>query len=372
MAAGHAEKHALAFPVVCADMAADRAFSAGIGRWHRHQPSAFPGGFVVQLAAKLAPALIQDCFVQARLGRHIFTWIVQRAAGRTTHITDPQVFNAQQRVVFADAVRSFVQEVVPSAGNLVLDLLDTEFRPLPVAAEFHLSTHLALSFREPMFVLFEAIDRLDHLFSLTVPQGGKANDTCVDPYRCRGRVAHLRHGTLGLNRDVPMTGLATDCAVLDKAFDLLAFSVIQPAKLGQENTLIDLIQLDLLAIRETKAVIPTSFFEDRECCSFFEEILVGAVEVLQSMLQRVNRRGFEPGRIRAIAPVGEQFGHRHVLNVLAASITIFLLKRQGLIENESNHAGELAQLSLLLAVWIDPEFIGLDSLHVFDYTLVYG
>jgi len=53
VAAGHAEKYALAFSIVCMGMAAFRTFPACIGRLHRHQPSTLPRGLVIELAAKL-------------------------------------------------------------------------------------------------------------------------------------------------------------------------------------------------------------------------------------------------------------------------------------------------------------------------------
>jgi len=72
VAAIHTLKPGLCLPVFFGDMPATRAGLAGVMRRHGNERRAVPVEFVLKLAAKLKPALIEDGFVQPRLGRYIF------------------------------------------------------------------------------------------------------------------------------------------------------------------------------------------------------------------------------------------------------------------------------------------------------------
>lgn len=52
-------------------MAAARTGATGVVRRHRDEIAARPLELVIQLAAKLEPALIEDDFVQADFGLHV-------------------------------------------------------------------------------------------------------------------------------------------------------------------------------------------------------------------------------------------------------------------------------------------------------------
>lgn len=275
-------------------------------------------------------------------------------------------------MVFADDVRSLVQEVVSGVGDLAVNPLDEGFGTLPVAAEFDLTAHFALCLGQAILVPLEARQRLNHGLFLSVPEGRKADDAKVNASRCRGWVAGLCHLSFCLDRDVPMAGLQANGDVFHQAQNLSTSSVAQPPELWQEDPLADLVELDLLAIWEAETVMLAALLESRERCPILEEVFVGAVEVLESVLKGMHWRFFKPRSFFSVAPGSQQFGHRHILNVLAASIEIFLLKRQCLIEHETSHASELLQLTPLLTSWLDPELVGLDSLHEVEYNLVYG
>lgn len=64
-AAFDAEELRLRLPVVRRDMITARASTARVLRRHGNEPASMPRQLVVQLAAKLGPALIEDGFVQA-------------------------------------------------------------------------------------------------------------------------------------------------------------------------------------------------------------------------------------------------------------------------------------------------------------------
>src|ERR1700674_6058731 len=59
---------------------------ARVVRWHRYQHCTIPVQLVLQLAAKLRPALVENGFVQARLGSNILTRVLGVAFGRPGHI----------------------------------------------------------------------------------------------------------------------------------------------------------------------------------------------------------------------------------------------------------------------------------------------
>jgi len=64
-AAFNASEPLLGPPVLRRDMVALRTPPARILRWYEDQLTPVPGQFVLQLAAELEPALIEDGFVQA-------------------------------------------------------------------------------------------------------------------------------------------------------------------------------------------------------------------------------------------------------------------------------------------------------------------
>jgi hypothetical protein len=61
-------------PVLCRDMIALRASSAGVPRRHEDERTAAPRQLVFQLTAELEPTLIEDGFVQAGLGPNVLAW----------------------------------------------------------------------------------------------------------------------------------------------------------------------------------------------------------------------------------------------------------------------------------------------------------
>lgn len=85
--------------------------------------------------------------------------------------------------------------------------------------------------------------------------------------------------------------------------------------------------------------------------------------MLERVLQWMNRGIFQPRGFISVAPGGQKLGHRHVLNVLPASLMILLLDCQSFVKNEARHAGELLQLAPLLAGWLDSELVRLASDH---------
>jgi len=69
----HTLKPGLRLPVLIGNMAAGRAGLAGVVRRDGYEYPAVPIELVLKLAAKLKPALVEDGFVQPRLGGDVFT-----------------------------------------------------------------------------------------------------------------------------------------------------------------------------------------------------------------------------------------------------------------------------------------------------------
>jgi hypothetical protein len=87
--------------------------AARVVRWHGNKNSATPIELVVQLATELEPALIEDGFVQARLGPNVSTRCLGCPCRRLGHIPHLQVLDTHYRVVLADRGRGLVQVVAP-------------------------------------------------------------------------------------------------------------------------------------------------------------------------------------------------------------------------------------------------------------------
>ena len=134
-----------------------------------------------------------------------------------THVFDLKVFYNNHRGVFADDVGSLVKKIVSHIGNLVLNLLNSCPRTLPVIAEFHLPAHLLLSQGKPILMAPEAVQWRDDLLYMAVPKGGKPNDSHIDANGGYAAGLWLRHGPFGLDRNVPMPSFSADGHVFDQA-----------------------------------------------------------------------------------------------------------------------------------------------------------
>ncbi len=77
--------------IVRRDMAATRASSAGVARRNDDEVSAIPCQLVIQLAAELEPALIENGLIQARLGPNVSSRGICRACRRLGHVPHLQV-----------------------------------------------------------------------------------------------------------------------------------------------------------------------------------------------------------------------------------------------------------------------------------------
>ena len=110
------------------------------------------------LPPEFAPALIENGTVQTGLLANFLSGVFQRSLGRPGHIPYLQIFDTHESVVLADRGARFVQEVFSGVGDTGMNLLDSSFRLLPVAAEFNFAAHAPLVFGEALLVLLKAVE----------------------------------------------------------------------------------------------------------------------------------------------------------------------------------------------------------------------
>jgi hypothetical protein len=138
-----------------------------------------------------------------------------------------------------------------------------------------------------------------------VREGGKAFRAHVDAYRT-ALWYRLLDLSLGLNGNEPLAAGLAHGNVPDLTQHFAAIAIAQPAKLRQKDSAVGLVELDLFRVGVAEAVGLALFLEAREVGTFGEEVAVGALQVLERLLQRVNRRLSQPCHFRAMTPLGEQ------------------------------------------------------------------
>ena len=166
-----------------------------------------------------------------------------------------------------------------------------------------------------------------------------------------------------LDRREPLAPRLADGDVLHLTQYVAAIAVAQPADLWQEQAAVGLVELDLPRVRIAQAVAPTLLPEARETGSPGKKVGIGPPQVLERLLQRVNRRSGQPCGFSTVAPLGEPLAQSGVAQVFLALLVAFLLQCQRLVEHKPARTGEAAHLPLLLAVRAQRKFVGLQSLH---------
>lgn len=329
-------------------MAAGWACPAGVVRRHGDEPAAIPRQLVVQLSSELEPSLIEDRLVQTGLGPNLLTRLFGAACRRFGHVAYLQILDTHHRVVLADRGRGFVQVVAAAVADAGVDTLDAGFRLLPVVAEPGLAAHGLLRFAQGRFMPLEAVERR---VERAVRECGEADHAHVDTHCCGG----LRHGllnfALGLDAYEPLAARLAHGDISDCAQHLATIAVAQPSQLGQEDTTVALIELDLLRVGVAEAVALAFLLETWKVGPLGEEVAVGPLQILERLLQGMDRRIGQPSRFRAVAPLGEHLAQPGVAQLLLSALVALFLQRQPLVVDEPARAGEAAHLPLLLAVW---------------------
>lgn len=253
-----------------------------------------------------------------------------------------------------------MQEVAAGVADTGVNALDSGFRLLPVVAEFGFAAHGLLRFAQGRFMPLEAVERR---VERAVRECGEADHAHVDTHCCGG----LRHGllnfALGLDAYEPLAARLAHGDISDCAQHLATIAVAQPSQLGQEDTTVALIELDLLRVGVAEAVALAFLLETWKVGPLGEEVAVGPLQILERLLQGMDRRIGQPNRFRAVAPLGEHLAQPGVAQLLLSALVALFLQRQPLVVDEPARAGEAAHLPLLLAVWSQFVFEGLEALH---------
>src|SRR4051812_1058785 len=116
-----------------------------------------------------------------------------------------------------------------------------------------------------------------------IRERGKPDHAQVDADRAAARQG-LLNLSLSLDAHEPLATAKADRDVLQHAEHRAAVAVPHPTELGQEQARVHLVELDLLGIGITKAIVPSSFLETRKVGAFGEEIEVSTFQILQRLL----------------------------------------------------------------------------------------
>ena len=88
-------------PILFGNIAAKGVSLAGVIRRHRNKQPSSPSQCVFQLAAKLAPLLVENGLIQTRLLLDPFAELFAITLGILEHVPNLQILNANERVVLA-------------------------------------------------------------------------------------------------------------------------------------------------------------------------------------------------------------------------------------------------------------------------------
>ena len=355
----HALERSLAPTVLLRHMSAARTGAAGVPRGHRNEMATLPLQLVVQLPEKLAPTLIEDRLVESRLGPDACARLLLRAARRCRHMDHLQILDAHERVVFADRGRELVEVVMTGAGDATVQSLNATPGLVPVLAEPDFPTQCLLRFPQRNLVSAKTVQRC---MERAVGEGGEPHDPHVDAH-----VRAFREGKLdvafGLNGYVPLVARATDRDVPDRSQHLSTVAIRQPAELGQEDAPIGLVQPDLLRCRITERVPSSTSLAAWKRCAPGEEIVVGAAQVLELLLQGLCRRIRQPPGVRRMTPGRQHAAKGRIAEVFLALCMTFLLQRQGTVVDKPAVPGEATQHAQLRAVGSQFVLVGQAELH---------
>ena len=355
---GHALESGLGSAVVRRNMATRGARLTRVLRRHHDEPAPSPRELVLELSPEPSPSLIEDGFVQAGLGPHVSTWLLDGACRRLGQIPDLQVLHDHHRVGLAEGGGGFVQVVLTDMADAGMKALDCGLCLLPVLTERDLPAHDPLCFPQASFVFLETIERFD---VASIAQGGEPDNTQIDPHGTRGRGHGGRHLPLCLDRHKPFpTGLA-DRDVLHGPQDETAVAIPHPAQLRQIEAVVGVVEPDPL--RKAHGLMPPFLLPLRVLRPVREKVAVGAVEILQRLLQRLTGGERQP-RGRGIGfPANQLRTQSRVAEMGLALLIARTLKRQAFVEHIATGPCKPTQEPFLFASGLDPVAERLEMVH---------
>jgi hypothetical protein len=123
---------------------------------------------------------------------------------------------------------------------------------------------------------------------------------------------------------------------------------VHPAQLGQEDAGVALVDPELLGSGVAEGIVPALALEARCSGAAGEEVRAGPLQVLERLLQRMDGRVAEPGRLGTVAPERELPAQFDAAQFLLAQLMAPLLQGQRPVEDEAAGSCGASHVALLL------------------------
>jgi hypothetical protein len=177
--------------------------------------------------------------------------------GRLRHVLHAQIFDYDNRVVFANGRTRLGQKVATDVAYLVIARVNPILCFVPVLAEFDPPPHPPLIALQAHLLPLQCLAWLDNF---AIRESGEANDTEIHSNHGPRRMNRFLNLSLGLNRDKPFAAVSGDCDVAGMAFHLAAISVANPSQSRKKDSAVLLVHFELFWIRVAEALPRLALF----------------------------------------------------------------------------------------------------------------
>ena len=352
-----AMKRGLGFSVFRGRMPAPGTPLARIPRRDKKKHPPGPAGLVVQQGPEGPPPLAKNRPVEPRLLPDVLPRGFFRPPGRSGHALDFQVFENDDRVVFADRCRDLVEEVESRVRDLSVQ--DREFLPGlgPVLRALLLPGQGPLKTLD-LFLFLSEIERVE---DRSVREGGEPGHPEIDPDQAGIRVGGHLDLPLRLDCDEPFLSGSSDRHVLDRSQDGSALSVSDPPHLGEPDPGVRFVQFDPLG--KPERIVPSPLVEDGPERALFKKVLVGTIEIFEGLLEDLGRNAGEPGSLGGFLPDRKKIGRADEAQAFLAGFVPGNFEGKRPVVDEPGRSGTLPEKDFLVGVRSQSEPESLDLFH---------
>ena len=285
MSARNAFERCLCLAIVFGNTAAYRTGATCILRWHLIYVSAQSQRFPIKFGEENPPTLIENASVETALLCYATTWLLNSSLRRCRHVFDLQVLSENICVVLADFQRDLFDKVTTDIGDMLMKPCNRCFQFAPILPKLLHSCELALHLCELLKKILKCVARFEERAV------GKRAETDTSHVNADTVASMLRwfHFVLGLDGNVPSVGLSGYRHILGLALNEAASLVFDPTDARQINLTSSFVNLE--ALRKAEGVRCYEFLVLlREGRQTFEELLEGARQILQRLLQNLRVR----------------------------------------------------------------------------------
>ena len=295
MSARDAFEPCLRLAIVFGNTAAYRAGATCILRRHRMNVAAQSQRLPIKLGEKYPPALIENGTVETALLCNASAGLLTSSLRGCRHVFDLQVLSEYLCVVLADFQRDLFDEITTDIGDMLMKPCNRGLLFAPILPELLHSCEPALHPGELLQPLLECAARLEER---TVGKRAETDASHVDADTVAGMLGRL-HYVLGLDGNVPSVGLSGNRHILGLALNETASLVFDPADARQINLPSSFVNLE--ALREAEGVCCHELLVLlREGRQTFEELLEGARQILQRLLENLRVRFLKPLSVKIL------------------------------------------------------------------------